>query len=207
MKLRLLAHFLRWRATWEKRNTRRAFTIPDNPKFMGPRDAIGLIDDGDVVAVSGMAGNARISLLYWAMKELFQETGHPRGLTVMCTGGQGSRGRVPGTMDEIGIEGLCTRHISAHQETFRPFLRLADAGKIEMQCIPQGVFTQLLDALGRGEDSLVSPIGLGTFLDPRVGSGSSIFDPNAEALIEVEGEQLRYHIPRIDVAMFNAPAV
>ena len=31
---------LRWRATWAKRNTHRAFTIPGNPKFMGPRDAI-----------------------------------------------------------------------------------------------------------------------------------------------------------------------
>jgi len=47
---------------------------------------------------------------------------------------------------------------------------------------------------------------VGTFLDPRVGPGSHIFDPKAEQLIAVEGDQLRYRAPKINVAMFGAPS-
>ncbi|MCX5758174.1 MAG: hypothetical protein NTU83_06640, partial [Candidatus Hydrogenedentes bacterium] len=51
-----------------------------------------------------------------------------------------------------------------------------------------------------------TPTGIGTFLDPRIGPGSHIFDPKVEQLIEVEGGQLRYRAPKITVAMFGAPS-
>ena len=73
-KLWLLAHIARWLATRNRRNTQYRFTLPDNPKFMGPRDAVKRIPDGSVVAVSGLGGNQWASILYWSMRELFQET-------------------------------------------------------------------------------------------------------------------------------------
>jgi len=205
-KLYLLYHILRWRLTWAKRNTHYVYRVPGNPKFMGSRDAVKLIRDGDVVATSGMAGNQRLGIMYWAIREMFEETGRPRNLTLMCTGGQGARGKVPGSMEELGRDGLNTRLITGHQETFKAQLRLAAEGKLEIQCIPQGILTFLVEAQGRGEDSLLSRTGIGTFIDPRVGPGSAVFDPDAEALITVEGDQLRYRAPRINVAMFSAPA-
>jgi len=109
-------------------------------------------------------------------------------------------------MEEIGIEGLVTRLITGHQETFKSLLKLAQAGKLELQCIPQGILAQLIDGQGRGESFLLSRTGVGTFVDPRVGSGSSLFDPSGEQLVAVEGSQLRYHVPKINAAMFSAPA-
>jgi len=205
-KLHLLYHILRWRLTWAKRNTHYAYRVPGNPKFMGSRDAVKLIRDGDVVATSGMAGNQRLGIMYWAIREMFDETGRPRNLTLMCTGGQGARGKVPGSMEELGREGLNARLVTGHQETFKAQLRLAGEGKLEVQCIPQGILTFLIEAQGRGEDSLLSRTGIGTFIDPRVGPGSAVFDPDAEALVTVEGDQLRYRAPRVTVAMFSAPA-
>jgi propionate CoA-transferase len=202
----LLQHILRWRLTWAKRDTHYRFTVPGNPKFMGSRDAVKLIRDGDVIATSGLAGNQRQAIMYWAIREVFDETGHPRNLTLACTGGQGSRGRVPGSMEELGREGLCVRHICGHQETFKAMLRLAAEGKLEIQCLPQGVLAFLFEAQGQGEDSILTGTGVGTFIDPRVGPGSSIFDPKGEQLVSVEGDKLRYRAPRITVAMFGAPA-
>ncbi len=84
-------------------------------------------------------------------------------------------------------------------------LDLAVAGECELQCIPQGTMALLIDGLGHGRDSLLSSTGVGTFIDPRVGTGSRVAS-TGEQLVTVEGDRLRYRIPPIDVAIFNAPA-
>jgi len=179
--------------------------VPENPRFMSARAAVGLIGDGDVVAVSGLGGNQRASIVFWAIREAFEESGHPAGLTLVNLGGHGGRGRVPGTLEELGRAGLCRRLITGHLETFRAMLDLAAANECELQCIPQGTLALLIDGLGQGRDSLLSATGVGTFVDPRVGTGSRVAS-RGEQLISAEGDQLRYRIPPIDVAVFNAPA-
>jgi propionate CoA-transferase len=179
--------------------------VPENPRFMSARAAVGLIGDGDVVAVSGLGGNQRASIVFWAIRETFEETGHPARLTLVNLGGHGGRGRAPGTLEELGRPGLCRRLITGHFETFRAMLDLAAAGKCELECIPQGTLALLIEALGRGERSLLSATGVGTFVDPRVGSGSRVGGAG-EQLVTAEGDRLRYRMPAIDVAVFNAPA-
>ncbi len=187
-------------------NTRYRFTVPGNPKFMGVRDAITMIPDGAVIGVSGLGANQWASMPYFAIRELFQETGHPRDLTVVCIGGQGSRGRSPGSLEELGLPGLCTRFFTGHFETFKSILRLADAGQCELQCMPQGVLAFLLEAQGRGEDSILIKTGLGTFIDPNVGNGTPIGNPNGPQYVSAEDGKLRYRLPKVNVAIFNAPS-
>lgn len=205
-KLRLLAHLARWLATRNRFDTNYRFTVPGNPKFMGPRDAAKLIRDGDVVAVSGLGGNQWVSIMYRSIRTLFQETGHPRNLTVAAVGGQGARGRSPGSLEELGLDGLCTRLITAHVDSFKSLLRLAKAGKTELQCIPQGVMAHLIENQGHGEDSLLTDVGVGTFIDPRVGPGTPIAGTGSDQWVQVEGDKLRFRPPKINVAIFNAPA-
>ena len=205
-KTRIICNLIKVTLTWNRRNTHYEFKLPENPKFMGPRDAVRLIPDGAVVATSGLAANQRPSILYWAMRELFEETGHPCNLTVVGTGGQGGRGRVPGSVEELGRPGLCTRLIVGHLETYKSILRLGDEGKAELQCMPQGIIALLLEAQGRGEDSLLTRTGVNTFIDPRVGTGARIVPADAEQLVTVEGDMLRFTLPKINVAVFNAYA-
>ena len=202
---RLLAQIARAMLTWMYHDTRYPSPVPENPRFMSPRAAVELMHDGDVVAVSGLGANQRASIVFWAMRQAFEETGHPAGLTILNLGGHGGRGRAPGTLEELGRRGLCRRLITGHFETFRAMLDLAAAGECELQCLPQGTLALLIDALGRGEDSLLSETGVGTFIDPRVGMGSRVTE-SGEQLVSVEGDRLRYRIPPIDVAIFNAPA-
>lgn len=205
-KAYLLFHLARWLVTRNHYDTRFAYTLPDNPKFMGPRDAVKKIPDKAVMAVSGLGGNQWASIIYRTMRVLYQETGHPKDISVVVIGGQGSRGRAPGSLEEIGLEGLCTRLFTGHTESFKSLLRLADAGKLEVQCLPQGVMAFLIEAQGNGEHSLVTDTGVGTFLDPRVGPGTPVAGTGVDQWVTVEDDKLRYRLPGINVAVFNAPA-
>jgi propionate CoA-transferase len=190
-------------ALWH--DTRLPSPVPENARFMSAHAAVDLIGDGDVVAVSGLGANQRASIVFWAIRETFAATGHPRDLTLMNLGGHGGRGHAPGTLEELGRPGLCRRLVTGHLETFRAMLALAAQGACELQCLPQGTMALLIDALGRGETSLLSGTGVGTFIDPRVGTGSRV-GGTGEQLVSVDGECLRYRLPPIDVAIFNAPA-
>lgn len=202
----ILAQLARAVYAWQRHDTRLPSPVTGDPRFMDARTAAALIRDGDVVACSGLGGNQRASILYWAIRETFEETRHPAGLTIINLGGHGGRGRAPGTLEELGRDGLCTRLISGHMETFHAMLDLAARGRCALQCIPQGTLALLLDGLGRGETSLLSDTGIGTFIDPRVGPGSPVAGTTDEQLVHVVGGTLRYEVPPVDVAIFNAPA-
>lgn len=206
-KLKIGLHVAHWILTWKKHDSHYPSPVPDNPKFMTAWDAAGLIQDGAVIGTSGIGGNQRCSLMYWAIRERFDAERHPRDLTVVCIGGQGGRGKIPGTLEEMGVEGLHTRLITGHTETFKAQLKLADAGKLELQCIPQGTLTLLVKAQGEGRDHIINQTGIGTFVDPRTGRGTPVTPEDAPQLVEVlEDGSFKYTLPPVDVAVFSAPA-
>jgi propionate CoA-transferase len=202
----LLARMAGWALSLIRYDTHYPSPVPENSKFMSPRDAVRLIGDRSVVAASGLGAHQRASILYRAIRESFARTGHPRRLTVVNVGGHGSRGLLPGTIDELAQPGLCARFVTSHFETFRAMQDLAAAGKCQLQCLPLGIMSLLFDALSRGNDSVVSETGVGTFLDPRGGRGSPVTGRRQEQLIAADGNRLRYRMPPIDVALFNVPA-
>ena len=192
---------------WLRRDTGFPSPVPDNPKFVTAREAVARVRDGDVVAVSGLGGNQRASILYYALRERFERSRQPAGLTLINVGGHGGRGIAPGTLEELGRSGLCTRLITSHFDTFHAQLDRAAAGDCALQCIPLGTLVLALEAMGRGEDEWRTSTGVGTFVDPRVGSGSPVCGTCTEQLIEAgTDDELRIRLPPIDVALFNAPA-
>jgi len=207
-KLGLVTALAKWRLTWNRIDTSVNFTVPGNPKFMGPKDAVKkfLGKSGLVVATSGLAANGSAGLIYRAIAELYREKEIPGGLTFMASGGIGGRGRVPGTLDEVGIEGLCTRFITGHIETFKAIQRLADAGKLELQCLPQGILNLLWGELAEDRNWFDTETGLGTFLDISAGGRGTPVVGDWPQFVEKVGSKLRYMAPKIDVAVFNAPA-
>ena len=206
-KAKVTLHVLRWLLTWKKHNSHHPSPVPENSKFMTPWQAVSLIKDGAVVGSSGLGGNQRCAIMYWAMRERYLAEQHPCDLTVISVGGQGGRGKVPGTLEELGIEGLTTRMITGHTETFKAQLKLADAGKLELQCIPQGILTMLLKAQGDGSVDVINHTGAGTFVDPRTGRGTPVMPPQGNQYVEVlEDGSFKYTLPPVDVAVFSAPA-
>ena len=205
-KLAIKLHVLHWRMTWTKHDSHYPSPVKDNPKFMTAWQAVDLIKDGAVMATSGLGGNQRCALMYWAMQEKFRAEKRPANITVICVGGQGGRGKIPGSLEEIGLSGLNTRLFTGHAETFKAQLRLADAGKLELQIIPQGTLTLLLKAQAEGRDHVINSTGTGTLIDPRTGRGTPL-TPGGPQYVEVlEDGRFKYQIPKIDTAVFSAPA-
>ena len=206
-KARLLAHVLKWRLTWNRKDLDYRPENIDNPKFMSAMEAVRLIPDNAVVFSCGMASNARPSVWFWAIERLFRETGHPRNLTHIIVGAQGGRGRVPGTIEELGKhEGLVTRFIAGHLETVKSMLKLAEEKKIELHTFPQGIESLLVEGQGRGRFSLETETGVGTFLDPRVGHGTLVTPHTGTSMAEPMENRLRYSLPPIEMTFFIAPA-
>jgi propionate CoA-transferase len=201
-KALLLGHVLAWRARWDRRDLDYLPAERTSDKFMTGREAASLIPDGATVISSGMAGNSRCSAFYWAIRERYEAEGRPKGLTWISVGGQGGRGRAPGTVEEVGREGLVTRFISGHVETTKSMLALAEKGCLDLHVLPQGEMTELIEGQARGINCVRSRTGLDTFLDPRCGSGSAVFDRNGANLVHADADELVYELPAIDVALF-----
>lgn len=204
-RLRLLLHVIRWRLTWSRKDLEYKPDGPVSPKFITAREAARLIPDGAVVFSNGLAGNARCSVFFWAIRENFIQTGHPCRLSWINVGAQGGRGKVPGTIEEIGLPGLMELYLAGHLETCKAQLKLAQKDQLELHTLPQGVMSLLLEAQARGENQMNSEVGLSTFLDPRVGEGSALSSGAQKQFVSAEGDTLRYEMPRVGISMMNAP--
>jgi propionate CoA-transferase len=206
-KILLAARIVYWRLTWSRRDLDYRPSGDLDARFMTAREAARLVPQGACCLSTGMAGNARCSTFFWAIRECFQASGRPRDLTWIAVGGQGGRGRAPGTVEEVGLAGLVTRFISGHVETTKSLLALAEAGKLELHVMPQGEMCFALDAQTQGEGNAVvlSTTGIGTALDPRCGRGSPVTPGARENFIDCSGEMLRFRLPPLDVAVISAP--
>jgi propionate CoA-transferase len=201
-KIQVLGRLVQWRLTWDKFDIDHLSDgLP--ARFMSARQAAGLITEGATVLSCGLASNARCSIFYRAVRERFRRDARPSKLTWVSVGAQGGRARVPGTVEELAEPGLLERYISGHVETAKALLRLAESGQLELHLLPQGEMTHIIEAQGRGETSVVSRTGIDTFLDPRCGRGSPV--RGGENLVSVADDRLRFHLPRIQFALINAP--
>ncbi|HNZ64285.1 MAG TPA: CoA-transferase [Smithella sp.] len=199
-----IAKLLYFRLTWTRRNLD---YLPAGlgPKFIRARDVAGLIPDGATLTIGGFAATGRASIFYWALRDAFERTGHPRNLTVIGACPQGGRGKTPGMIEELDAPGIITRYIVGHGETAKALLQLADDGQLELHTMSQGTLAFLIEAQARGLASIETMIGMGTFLDPAVGEGSAVSPGAQDSFIKIKDGKLQYHIPPIDRALFLAP--
>lgn len=199
-----IAKLLYFRLTWTRRNLD---YLPAGlgPKFIRARDVARLIPDGATLTIGGFAATGRASIFYWALRDAFERTGHPRNLTVIGACPQGGRGKTPGMIEELDAPGIITRYIVGHGETAKALLQLAEDGQLELHTMSQGTLAFLIEAQARGLASIETMIGMGTFLDPAVGEGSAVSPGTRDSFIKIKDGKLQYHIPPIDRALFLAP--
>ncbi|MGA3209396.1 MAG: acyl CoA:acetate/3-ketoacid CoA transferase [Syntrophales bacterium] len=176
-------------------------------KVVTGEQAAAIIRDGDVVTTGGFVGAGVPEDMLIHIEERFKEEGHPLNLTLIYAAGQGD-GKTKG-LNHLGHEGLVGRVIGGHIGLAPMLQKLIREEKVLAYNMPQGCISTLFRNLAARKPGLISYVGLGTFIDPRLDGGKLNQKTKKEGedlvkLMEVEGREiLFYKLPPINVAIIR----
>jgi propionate CoA-transferase len=160
-----------------------------------------LIRNGDTIATGGFVGIGFAEEIAIALEELYLSneseapytTEKPKNLTLVYAAGQGD-GKERG-LNHLGHEGLLRRVIGGYYGLAPRIERLALEGKIEAYNLPEGVIVHLDREIAARKPGVLSRVGLGTFVDPRV-RGGKVNPLTQEDIVEVctlNGEETLFY--------------
>ena len=176
------------------------------PKLVDVADAVGRIADGQTVAVGGSGHLLQVpDGVLKALGDRFAASGSPRGLTVVHTMGIGDN--VDRGMGRLAHRGLVRRYIGSHYGHNPEIMRMIADGEVEALGIPGGSLSLLYREIAGGRPGLITKVGLGTFVDPRVDGGrlNAVTRGTIAEHIELAGEEwLFYAAFPIDVGIIRA---
>ena len=174
-------------------------------RFMTADEAAGLIPDGATIVLPGGGGGlCEASLLHEAVERRFLASGHPQALT--CVHALGIGDRKERGMNRFAHPGMVRRVIGGHWVWSPRMQALARDNAIEAYVLPGGVVMQLMREIAAGRPGLMTHVGLGTFVDPRLGGGR-MNDRAADDLVELitigGKDYLRYLPFAVDIALIK----
>ena len=152
-------------------------------------EAAALVKNGDTVASSGFVSSAIPEALIKALETRFLKTGQPNGITYFYAGSQGLRDGRGG--DHVAHKGMTKRVIAGHYNTAPTLGRAILDGEIEGYNLPQGTLSQLTRDIAAHRPGVITHVGLGTFVDPRLEGGklNSITTEDLVEVVDVLGEE------------------
>ncbi len=173
-------------------------------KIVSAAEAVNLINDGDTIATGGFVGIGFAEELAIALENRFEKTGKPEGLTIIYAAGQGD-GQEKG-LNHLGYEKLIAKVIGGHWGLAPKLQRLAVENRIKAYNLPQGVISHMFRDTAAKKPRTITTVGLGTFVDPRLGGGkiNPMTTDEIVELIEFDNkEYLAYKTQPIDVAFLR----
>ena len=139
-------------------------------QFLSADEAARLIRDGDTVSlIGGGGGLLEADALFAAVERRFLAGDGPHDLSLVHSLGIGDR-KSRG-VSRFAHEGLVRKVTGGHWVWSPRMQEMARANQIEAYVLPGGVVMQLYREIGAGRPGLISRVGLGTFVDPRVEGG------------------------------------
>ena len=177
--------------------------------FIKCEDFVREIPDGSTIALAGFGGMSQCEKILRGIRKRFLEENHPNNLTVYHPSGQ-SDGKIG--IENLAEEGLIKRVIGAHWGLAPKMRALIESNKIEAYCFPQGQLTHLFRAIANKLPGQISPIGLGTFVDPRLSGGKvNTITEDKEDLVKLmtidEEEFLFYKSVHLDYVLIRGTTV
>ena len=187
-------------------------------KFITAAEAAKLIKDGDSIGVAGMGLSGFPEEVICAIRDEFKATGHPRDLELHQGSAMGDWGvgnafdgwdltkrETPLDVAEVGARGLSrlgeagpglvAKWYGAHVGSAFALRDQAANNQLESWCLPQGIAVSLWREIGAGRPGLLSKVGLGTFVDPRVEGGrmNQVTKTDVAELVTFNGEEYLYY--------------
>jgi 3-oxoadipate CoA-transferase, alpha subunit len=133
--------------------------MPIEKRAASAAEALADVSDGATVFISGFGGAGFPNVLIRALRDR-----GPKDLTLVVNSAT-HRYSYTHELIEAGLvrKVVCTA-ARGHSKEPSSFERLWMDGKIELECIPQGTFTERIRAGGAGIPAFYTPVGLGTEL-------------------------------------------
>jgi propionate CoA-transferase len=161
-------------------------------KIITAKEAAELFKDNMTICTAGFGLSGWPEEIAIAVRERFDETGHPGNLTHTHAAGLGNWGK--GSKGERGecvwaVDGLMTKFIGSHAGSSPAVIKQIAENKMMAWNFPLGTLCQLYHEEGRKAPGLLSKTGLGTFIDPRYDGGK------LNKLTKEKGEELVEYIP------------
>ncbi|MCS5422977.1 MULTISPECIES: acyl CoA:acetate/3-ketoacid CoA transferase [Psychrilyobacter] len=173
-------------------------------KIISAREAAKLIKDESTVVASGFGLACWPEEIGIGIKENYLEEGHPKNITLMHSTAIGNR-KTKG-IGHFAHEGLVKRWIGAITIAAPEFASMIEQNKLEAYNLPQGVIAQLYREIASGRPGVITKVGLGTYVDPRI-EGGKLSPRTVEDIVKVvdfEGEEwLFYKSFPLDVAIIR----
>lgn len=173
-------------------------------KVITAKEAAALIPDGATVANTSMTICGFAEEVAIAVEERFKETSHPQNITYIHATGNGDWDKKG--MNHYAHEGLIKKIISGHVGASPDMAKLVEENKIEAYFLPQGVVCQLYRSIAGKKPGVITKVGIGTFIDPRVEGGkvTTKCQEDLVTLIEINDEKwLHFKNIPIDVAILR----
>lgn len=174
-------------------------------RVLSAAEAATLVPDGATVMITGSGGGLMdADYTYGAVEQRFLAEGHPRDLTLVHVTGIGNRAEQG--VSRFAHPGMTRRVIGGHWGWSPEMVRLALEEEIEAYNLPQGILSVIGREIAAGRKGVITPVGLQTFVDPRVDGGklNNRTREDIVELIELDGEQLLfYRAFPIDVAIIR----
>lgn len=175
-------------------------------KLVTAARAVSGIRSGQTLAVGGSGHLLQVpDSLLAALRERFDRDGEPGELVVVHTMGIGDNDAAG--LERLASPGLVRRFVGSHYGHNPGLMQQIAAGQVEAFAIPGGVLSLLYREIAGGRPGLITRVGLGTYVDPRV-EGGRLNDATVGSiaeLIELQGrEWLFYPAFPIDVGFIRA---
>lgn len=180
------------------------------PALLSLSEAVGAIADGSTVATDGFTMMGVAEGVLAEIESQFLRRGHPRDLTLVHAAGQSNR---IGGFEHFAHPGLVRRVVGPHWGLMPKMSTFLATDEVETFCLPQGQLSALYHAIAAGRPGILSRIGLGTFVDPRLDGGrinerARLAADGYVGLVYVDREPwILYRSFPIDVGIIRATAI
>jgi propionate CoA-transferase len=174
-------------------------------KVISPDEVGALIKDDATIFLGGLAVTSLPEEVLQGLERSFLASGHPRNLSTWACGAVGNSGEAG--MKHFAHPGMIKRVVAGHfGQTGKEMMKMVFDGEVEAYNFPQGSLSHLTRQIANRSPGVLTKVGLGTFVDPRLEGGkmNKRSEEDLVKLVQFDGEEwLYYPAPRIDVAIIR----